>query len=179
MLISFSLTIFSLLLEGINLIEVNPGLIFWVIVTFIILLLVLKKIAWKPILSALDQRETAIRESLEKAEKAQEEAQKVLEANKANISNAEEESRKIIEQSRVFAQKLKDQMLQESKEQAQKLIKDAKAEIDRKKETAFEELKSEVAEIAINAAEKLLREKINKEENKKIIDRYLKELTKN
>ena len=171
---------FALLLEEkINLIEVNPGLVIWTVITFIILMIVLKKVAWKPILTALGQRETAIRESLEKAEKAQEEAQKVLEENKANISKAEEESKKIIEQSRAFAQKLKDQMLQESKEQSQKMIKDAQDEIDRKREASFEELKSQVAEIAVNAAEKLLREKMNKEENKKIIDRYLKEINKN
>jgi F-type H+-transporting ATPase subunit b len=179
MLISFSLTMVTLLLEGINLIEVNPGLIIWVVVTFIVLMFVLKKVAWKPILNALDQRETAIRESLEKAEKAREDAQKILDENKANIAKADEESRKIIEQSRSYAEKLKDQILQESKQQAKKLIDDAAAEIERKKDAAFDELKSHVAEIAVDAAEKLLREKLNKEENKKLVDKYLGELTKN
>ena len=169
----------ALLLEGINLIEVNPGLIIWVAVTFIILVIVLKKIAWKPILTALDQRESVIKESLEKAEKAKEEAQKVLEENKANLAKAEEESKKIIEQSRTYAEKLKDQMLQESKLQAQKIISDAAEEIERKKESAFNELKNQIAEIAVQASEKILKENINKEINKKMVNDYISEITKN
>ncbi len=179
MFISFILAVNAVIMEGINLIEVNPGLVIWTIVTFIVLLIVLKKVAWKPILTALDQREKAIRDSLEKAEKAQEEAQKVLEENKANISKAEEESKKIIDQSRAYAEKLKEQMLKDSKEQADKIISDASAEIDRKKEAAFEELKAMVAEISINAAEKILRAKLDKESNKKLVDQYISEINKN
>lgn len=164
---------------GGSLIDVNPGLIIWTLITFIILLFVLKKVAWKPILNALEQRENAIKESLEKAEKAKEEAQKVLDTNQANLAKAEEESRKIIEQSRQFAEKLKEQMLNESKAQAQKIISDATAEIERRKEAAFSELKTQISEIAINAAEKILKENLDKETNKKIVNNYLGELTRN
>lgn len=121
MLTGFILSILALEEHG-SLISVNPGLIFWTVVTFIVLLIVLKKVAWKPILAALDQREAAIKESLEKAEKAREEAQKVLDENKSNIAKAEEESKKIIDQSRAYAEKLKDQLIRESKEQAKKLL---------------------------------------------------------
>jgi F-type H+-transporting ATPase subunit b len=179
MLFSFILAFFSVILEGINLVEVSPGLIIWTIVTFIVLLIVLKKVAWKPILTALDQRESAIRESLEKAEKAKEEAQKVLDENQANLSKAEEESKKIIEQSRAYAEKLKNQMLQESKQQAQKIVADASEEIERKKEAAFNDLKNQIAEIAVQAAEKILKENVNKEVNKKIVNDYISEITKN
>lgn len=180
MLFGFNvLTIAILLEEKIDLLEVNPGLIFWVILTFLVLLWVLKKVAWKPILSALDQREAAIKESLEKAEKAKEEAQKVLDENQANISRAEEESKKIIDQSRAYAEKLKDQMIRESKEQAKKIVDDASAEIERKKDEAFNELKNQVAEIAINAAEKILKESLDKESNKKIVDKYISDISRN
>ena len=180
MLLGFNVyTIAILLEEKIDLLEVNPGLIFWVILTFIVLLWVLKKVAWKPILGALDQREAAIKESLEKAEKAKEEAQKVLDENQANIAQAEEESKKIIDQSRAYAEKLKDQMIRESKEQARKIIDEAAAEIDRKKDEAFTELKNQVAEIAINAAEKILRENLDKESNKEIVDKYIGDISRN
>ena len=175
----FSLAGIAILSEGINLVEVNPGLIIWVAVTFIILVIVLKKIAWKPILTALAQRESVIRESLEKAEKAKEEAQKVLDENKVNLAKAEEESKKIIDQSRVYAEKLKEQMLHESKQQAQKIISDAAEEIERRKESAFNELKNQIAEIAVQASEKILKENINKETNKKIVNDYISEITKN
>jgi len=179
------LTGFTLLLlamaseEGGSLIDVNPGLIFWTVVTFIVLLVLLKKVAWGPILTALDQREAAIKESLEKAEKAREEAQKVLDENQANITRAEEESKKIIDQSRAYAEKLKDQMIRESKEQARKIVDDASAEIERKREEAFNELKNQVAEIAINAAEKILRESLDKDSNKKIVDKYISDISRN
>ncbi len=162
-----------------TLLDVNPGLIFWTVITFIALMLVLKKVAWKPILAALDQREKAIKEALEKADKAKEEAQRLMDENKANLARAEEESRKIIEQSRAYADKLKDQMLQESKVQAKKMVDDASAEIDRKKEAAFNDLKTQVADIAIKAAEKILKENLNKDAQNRIVNNYLNELNKN
>lgn len=181
MLATLSTIFLTLLSEdgGGSLIDVSPGLIFWTIITFVILLFILKKVAWKPILFALDQREAAIKDSLEKAEKAQEEARKVLEENKANIQKAEEESKKIINQSREYAEKLKEQMLQEGKEQSKKIVEDATTEIERKKEAAFEELKTHVAEIAIQAAEKIMNANLNKDAQKKIADKFIGEITKN
>ena len=180
MLLSFNAQIILRFLEDkINLIEVNPGLMIWVVVTFIVLLFVLKKVAWKPILSALENREAAIRESLEKAEKAPEEAKKVLEENKANIQRAEEESKKIINQSREYAEKLKEQMLLDGKEQAKKIVEDAAAEIERKKDSAFEQLKTQVAEIAIQAAEKIMNANLDSEAQKRIANKFIGEITKN
>ncbi len=180
MIFGLYLSVLALASEGGgSLIDVNPGVVFWTFVTFIVLLLILKKFAWKPILTALDQRETAIKESLEKAEIAKQEAQKVLDQNQVNLAKAEEESKNIINQSRVYADKLKDQIVQEGKEQAKKIIDEAAAEIDRKKEAAFNELKSQIAEIAVNAAEKILRDNLDKEAQKKIVNKYIGEITKN
>jgi F-type H+-transporting ATPase subunit b len=162
-----------------SLLDVNPGLIIWTVITFIALIIILKKVAWKPILDALDEREGAIRDSLEKADRAKEEAQKILEQNQANLNEAEVESRKIIEQSRAFAEKLKEQMLMDTKQQSRKLLEDALAEIERKKDESFNELKNQIAEIAINAAEKILNENLNKETQKKIVDKYIGEIAKN
>ena len=164
---------------GGSLVDINPGLIVWTAVTFLLLLFILKKVAWKPILSALDQRENAIRESLEKAEKAKDEAQRILNENQTNLSKAEEESKKIIEQGRIYAEKLKDQMLKDSKEQSQKLLGEAAAEIERKKEAAFGELKSQIADLVIQTTEKVLGETVDKNIHKKIADKYINEITKN
>jgi len=182
MLFNFSLAVIALAPEAAehgSLIEVNPGLIFWTIITFLILVLVLTKVAWKPIIAALNQRESAIKEAMEKAETAKEEAKKVLDENQANLAHAEEEAKKIVDQSREFAEKLKEQMLNESKQQAQKIIEDATAVIERQKDSAFDELKSHVAQIAIQATEKILREKMDAESQKKIVNEYISEITKN
>lgn len=162
-----------------GLLNVEPGLIIWTVIIFVILLFVMKKFAWKPILTALDEREKSIKDSLEKAEIAQQEAQRLIEENKKNIAKADEEAQKVITQSREYAAKLKEQMLQESKEQAKLILDDATAEIDRKKHEAFDELKTKVAELAINAAEKIIRESLNTEQHKKIVKQYIDELPKN
>ncbi len=180
MFTGFSLPFVAVIAEGgSSLIEVNPGVIIWTVATFIILLLILKKFAWKPILFALEQRETAIKESLEKAQTAKEEAQKILDQNQVNLAKAEEESKQIINQSRVYAEKLKDQIIQDSKSEAKKMIEEAAAEIERKKDAAFDELKNQVAEIAVLAAEKIIREKLDGETQKKIVDKFIGEITKN
>jgi F-type H+-transporting ATPase subunit b len=164
---------------GGSLLDVNPGLIIWTILTFLILLIILKKVAWKPILTALDNREKEIEDSLNRAEQAKEDAQKILEENQTTLSKAEEESKKIIDQSREYADKLKEQMLKESKDQQQKIIEDASAEIERKKNAAFEELKNQIAEISINVAEKIMKENIDANKNKQIVNKYLSEINKN
>ena len=167
--------------EGGNggLLDVNPGLMIWTVVTFILLLLILKKVAWKPILSALDKRENDIKEALVQAEKAKEEAKKILEENQANLAKAEEESKKIIEQSRAYAESLKEQLVSESKTQAKKIVEDASSEIQRRKDAAFKELKDQIAEISVKAAEKIIRESLDAQKGKQVVDKYLNEIAKN
>ena len=165
--------------SGGSLIDVNPGLIFWTWVTFIALMIVLYKFAWKPILNALKQRENAIKDSLEQAEKAKEESKQILSENQNSLAKAEDEARKIIEQSKHYAEGLKEQILKDSKEQAKKLIEEASAEIDRKKDAAFSELKNQVAEISVKAAEKILRENLDAQKNKQIVDKYISDISKN
>lgn len=164
---------------GNSLLSVNAGLAFWTTLTFLILLIILGKFAWKPILTALKQRENAIKDSLEQAEKAKDEAKKILEENQSSLAKAEEESKKIIEQSRQYAESLKEQLLKDSKVQAQKIIDEASAEIDRKKNAAYNELKNQISEISVNAAEKILKQNLNTESNRKIVDRYISEISEN
>lgn len=162
-----------------GLLDVNPGLIFWMFITFLFLLLILKKIAWKPILGALDEREKFIRESLEKSEKARTEAERLLALNQINLNKAEEEAQKIIAQGREFAEKLKTQIFEESKTEAKKIVDNAGAEIKRKQDEAFEMLKSQVSELAVQAAEKILRENLDKDKQIRLVNKYIDELPQN
>jgi F-type H+-transporting ATPase subunit b len=162
-----------------GLLDVNPGLIFWVTITFVLLLLLLKKMAWGPILDSLNERENFIKDSLNKAEQARIEAEKLLEENKANLDKAESEAQKIIEQGREYSEKLKAQMLEESKAEARKMINEAKAEIERKNQEAFNNLKDQVAGIAIDAAERIIRTNLDKEKQTKLINEFLEDLNKN
>ncbi len=163
---------------GGSLLDVNPGLIFWTVVTFIILLFILKAMAWKPILKSLDERENFIKDSVEKAETAKKEAEKILEENKKNLAKAEEDAQKIIAQGRDYAENLKSQIIEDSKLEAKKLIDDASVEIERKQLEAFNSLKGEIAAIAVEAAEKIIRSNLDKEKQEKIVNDFIDDLSK-
>lgn len=163
---------------GGSLLDVNPGLIFWTVVTFIILLLVLKKMAWKPILTSLDERENFIKESVERAETAKKEAEEILEENKKKLAQAEEEAQKVISQGREYAENLKAQIIEESKTEAKKMIEDASVEIERKNIEAFNNLKSDIASIAVDAAEKIIRENLDKPKQEKIVNDFINDLSR-
>lgn len=162
-----------------SLLDVNPGLIFWTVITFVLLLLILKKLAWKPILKALDDRENLIKDSLDKAEKARTDFERMTEENKIRMAKAEEEAQKIIAQGREYAEKIKQQVVEENKAEIKKIKDDAFAAIERKEQESFNKLKAEVADIAIKAAEKIIRENLDKEKQQIIVDKYIQEITKN
>ena len=159
--------------------DINPGLIIWTLVTFLALFWILAKTAWKPILKSLNERETLIKDSLDKAENARKEAEKLIAENKANLIKVEEEGQKIIEQSREYAEKLKNQILNDGKVQAKKLVEDALAEIQRKNAEAFNKLKDQVADIAVKAAEKIIMENLDNETQIKLVSKFIDEISKN
>ena len=162
-----------------SLLDVNPGLIFWTVVTFVLLLFILKKMAWKPILSSLNERENFIKDSVERAETAKKEAEELLEQNKQNLAKAEEDAQKVIAQGREYAENLKSQIVEESKLEAKKMIEDASVEIERKNVEAFNNLKGEIAAIAVEAAEKIIRSNLDKEKQEKIVNDFIDDLSKN
>lgn len=159
-----------------GLLDVNPGLIFWTIITFLILLFILKKTAWQPILQALKEREDNIRSSLEKAEQARKEAEEILEKNRKNLAEAEEQVRKIINEGKEYAGKLRNEIISKANEEAQKMLENAKQEIENKKQEALTELKEIVADLSIQAAEKILEETLDKEKHKKLVEKLIQNL---
>lgn len=161
-----------------GLLDINPGLIFWTFVTFILLLFLLKKVAWKPMLEALKQREDTIRDALEKSQQAKIEAEKILEENKKNLALAEEQTKKIIDEGREFSNKLKADILEKANQDAKKILDQAKLEIERKKEEALFELKEVVADLTIQATEKLIDETLDKKKHRQLVDKFISSLSK-
>jgi F-type H+-transporting ATPase subunit b len=157
----------------------NPGLLIWTIITFLALLFVLRKFAWKPLLEALNSREEHVRSSLERAEHAAREAERILEENRRELSKAEAESQRILNEGRSLAEKLKGEILEHAHQQSRRLVEQAKQEIDRDKEAALSQLRGEVANLAIAAAEKILDETLDENRQRKLVDAYLKGLPKN
>ena len=120
-----------ILLAG-SLLSPNPGLIFWTAITFVIVLLILKKIAWGPILNALEEREKGIQSSIDRAFQAKDESEAILRKNKELLAKADAESDRIIREGKDFAEKLRADIAEKTQAEAQKMIASAKDESSRK-----------------------------------------------
>jgi F-type H+-transporting ATPase subunit b len=159
--------------------EINPGLIVWTLITFVVLLSVMKKFAWKPILKMLEEREGKIRTALEEADRARTEAAEMLKQNEKNLARAEEEYRKVIREGKAFAEKLKEDIVTKARQQAQQELKLATEEIQRNVDAAKLQLRAEVADLAIKATEKILEETLDEKRQKQLIDSVMNQLPKN
>lgn len=162
-----------------TLLSVEPGLMIWTIIIFILLVLILKKLAWKPLLTSLSNREQMIKDSVEKAENLRNEAEKLLEENKKLLEQADAESRKRIAEGKEYGEKLKNDIIGKANEDTRKMVEQAKNEIVREKLSALNELKSEIASLAIRSAEKIIDENLDEKKQKKIIDGFINQIPKN
>lgn len=159
--------------------DINPGLGIWTSVVFVLLVIVLGKYAWKPLLQSLRDREEKIRDSLEQAERARADAAELIKQNERNMARAEEEYQRIVQDARAMGEKVKEEIVNKARTQAHQELQNAKEEIRRDVDAAKQQLRTEVADLAIKAAEKILDENLDAGKQKKIIDNVLKELPKN
>ena len=160
------------------LVQLDPGLFVWTIVTFLLLLTVLSKFAWKPLLKMLKDREDLIRTSLEDAEKAQTELAKLNAEGEKIINKARSEAQKILSQGKASAVKMKEEILIDSKEKAKTIADNAENQIRIEKDKAIAEIKGEVVNLSISMAEKLIRKNLSADENKALIDESLSKIKK-
>ncbi|MDO4461576.1 MAG: F0F1 ATP synthase subunit B [Bacteroidia bacterium] len=146
-----------------DLLSPEPGLVFWTALTFLILLYLLGKYAWKPLLGAINERETAIKQAVENAAKASEEL-KQIEATKARI---EAETRKDRDSILKEAHALKDNIVEEAKvaaqQEAQKIVEAAKAQIAKDRADAMQDLRKTVAKLSVEIASKVIAKDLEKD----------------
>jgi F-type H+-transporting ATPase subunit b len=156
----------------------HGGTLFWTAVTFVILLLILRKAAWKPILSSLDEREKRINESLETAEKAKSEAEKTLAKQNEIIDNAKKEAQEIIAKSRKSADLVKEDILAKSKLEADNMIEKARFEIEQSRDKAIEEIRDLAVELSMSATEKLIGRALDEKDHQAMIQNTIKNMGK-
>ncbi len=159
--------------------EINPGLIVWTIISFVVFAGVLGRYAWRPIINALTEREDKIRTAIEQAERARAEAADILKKNEENIARADAEYQKAIRESRALAEKVKEEMLAKARLQADQELQRAGEEIRRNVDAARKQLRTEVADLAVKAAEKILEESIDEQKQKRLVTSFLDQLPKN
>ena len=165
-----------ILLAG-SLLSPNPGLIFWTAITFVIVLLILKKIAWGPILTALEEREKGIQSSIDRAHQAKDESEAILRKNKELLAKADAESDRIIREGKDFAEKLRADIAEKTQAEAQKMIASAKEEIEQEKRRALDVLRNEVADLAVKGAEKIIKTNLDADIQKRIVDSMIQDLS--
>ena len=138
-----------------DLVAINPGLIIWTIITFIVLLVVLRLVAWKPILGLLEERERTIRESLEQARLAKEEAEKLMAQHKEMIGKARHEMAAIIEKAQRDAEQRRADILARAHREAEDKARHFSEDLERQKRAAIREVREQSADLVIAAASRL------------------------
>lgn len=152
--------------------DVNIGTVAWASIAFIIVLVLLKKLAWKPILSSLDERESSIKEALSSAEKAREEMAKLQSENEDLLREARIERDQMLKEAREARETMIAEAKGKASDEADKIIAAARENIHHEKMAAISELKNQVAQLSIEIAEKILKSQLSD-------DAKQKELVKN
>ena len=160
------------------LVQLDPGLFIWTIITFLLLFFVLAKFAWKPLLHALQEREDQIKSSLDDAEKAKEELDKITLKSEAITDKAREEAKVILSEARASSEKIKQEMVSKAIEKADKIRVEVENEIKVEKDKAIDEIKTKVVELTFAISEKIIKKNISSKENQNLIEESLKRLDK-
>ena len=158
------------------LVQVEPGLFIWTILVFVVLLTLLKKFAWGPLLVALEERQEGIRKSLDDAEQTRKELEQVQRDAKAILSKARAEADSILSETRVDAEKVRDDLRQQAQNEAQSIVQNAERQIQLETDRAVSQIREEAVELSLSIASKLIRQNLTKEDNQTLIDEALKQV---
>ena len=158
------------------LVQVEPGLAIWTVLTFVALVLLLAKFAWRPLLRALDARQEAIRKSLEDAQKARQAAEDANKNSEQILKQARADAEAIVAASRAEAEKLREEMRQTARADAETIIRDARDQIDVETNRALRKIREEIADISVDIATKLIRRNCSREANIDLIEETLNQI---
>jgi F-type H+-transporting ATPase subunit b len=156
-----------------DLLTPNGGLMFWTLVTFIVLFTVLAKFVFPKITAAVEAREKALEEAIEGAKRDREAAAQALAEQQRQIEAARNEAQKIIVEGRQVGEKVRTQMIEETHQQQQQMLERARREIEQEKERAIAEMRREAVELAIAGASKVIEKNLDDQSNRKIVESFL------
>lgn len=155
----------------------GTGLIIWQLIVFVLLFFLLSKLAWKPIINSLKEREVSIQEALDTAEKARLEMSQLKSENEKLLKEAREERDRILKEAREVANRLKDDATTGAKKAADKIVEDARAAINIEKAAAMKDVRTQVALFSLQIAEKLMKAKLSDDKaQKELVENYVKDL---
>ena len=158
------------------LVQPDPGLFIWTIITFLVLLALLAKFAWRPLLAALESRQDAIKKSLEDADRAKQELARLQQESAKMIEQARIDADAIVAKTRSDADRLRDELKTKAKEEADAILRNAEQQIQLQTRQALQQVRHEVADIAVLIASRVLERNLAKEDNDRLIDETLKQI---
>jgi len=157
----------------VDLLSPNGGLMLWTIIIFVLLLLVLSRFAFKPMLAAVEARERSLQDAIDAAKRDRDEAAKLLAEHRAGLEKARGEAQKLIADGRATAEKLRNDLLEQTKAQQQEMLDRARRDIDTEKNNAIAELRREAVDLAIAGAGKVIERNLDNDANRKLVESFL------
>lgn len=158
------------------LVQPDPGLFIWTIITFLVLVTLLAKFAWRPLLEALERRQAEIRKSLDDAQQARQALERAHEESADAIRNARGEADSIITRTRADAERLKEELKQQARTEAAGLVQTAQRQIQVETERARQQLRQEAIDLSVMIASKIISRSVSKEDNQRLIDETIRQI---
>src|SRR2546423_1659185 len=158
------------------LVQTDPGLFIWTIVTFLVLLAMLAKFAWRPLLQALETRQNSIRKSLDDAQQAKQELERLNSESAQIVARARQDADAIITQSRSDGERLGEEIRKKARAEADLIVKNAERQIRLETSRALEQIRHEAVELSVMIASKIIQRNLTKEDNQRLIDEALRQV---
>ncbi|MDH5760272.1 MAG: F0F1 ATP synthase subunit B [Gemmatimonadota bacterium] len=156
--------------------SVNLGTTVWTAIVFLMLLGILWKFAWGPILAAADAREKGIQDALDEAARRNDEATKLLEEHRRQLSDARRQANELIAEGKAAGERVRKEIEEKARTEGQGIVDRARAEIERERDAAIDALRKESVDLALAAAGKLILENMDQAKDRKLVEKYLDDL---
>ena len=159
--------------------DLNPGLTLWTGITFLVLLVVLSRFAWGPIVKMLEERERTIKDAIDAAKKERHEAERLLAEQKDGLVRAQREAAELARRNQQEVEALRQELTARARKEADELVATARQQIAEELSKARAELKAQVADLAIDAAGRLVKANLDEKAQRKLVEEYIAQLPAN
>jgi len=159
--------------------DINPGLTLWAAITFLVLLAVLSRVAWGPIVKMLADRERSIREAIESSKRERAEAEKLMADQKAALAAAHREAAELARRNQQEVEALRQELTARARKEADELVEGARRQIAEETAKAKAELRNQVVDLAIDAAARLVKANLDDRAQRALVEEYIAQLPSN
>lgn len=159
--------------EKVDLLSPNAGVMFWTLIIFVVLLVILSRYAFKPLTAAVEAREKHLEEMIQSAKADRDEAARLLAEQQKALDASRADAQRVVAESRITAEKLRNEMMEQTKVQQRELLDRARGEIDNERKRAITDLRREAVDLALAGASKLVERNLDDQTNRKIVESFL------